>query len=52
MSNPFHERVMNAKVSGKLAVQPRMGFSDQAKMRDGLIATRIAAAANAGDNHN
>ncbi|MBY4402630.1 methylaspartate mutase [Rhodococcus fascians] len=48
MSNPFHERVMNAKASGKLAVQPRMGFSDQAKMRDGLIATRNAAAATLG----
>ncbi|MFG2043629.1 methylaspartate mutase [Dactylosporangium sp. NPDC048998] len=33
---------------GRLVVQPRMGFSDPARMRQGLIATRKARAATVG----
>ncbi|MEV7008654.1 methylaspartate mutase [Streptosporangium sp. NPDC051022] len=40
--------VLRAHAAGALVVQPRMGFSDPAEMRAGLLATRQAAATTVG----
>ncbi|WP_329025434.1 methylaspartate mutase [Streptomyces sp. NBC_00690] len=40
--------VARAARAGRLVVQPRMGFSDPARMRTGLAATRSAAAVTVG----
>lgn len=44
----FSDFVRRVSASGKLIVQPRMGFSDPARMRAGLAATRQAAATTVG----
>ena len=44
----FGDFVARAQQAGRLVVQPRMGFSDPARMRAGLLATRRAAAATVG----
>lgn len=44
----FGEYVRERAAAGSLVVQPRMGFSDPAAMRAGLIATRRAAATTVG----
>jgi methylaspartate mutase epsilon subunit len=44
----FGSFVRAAKTAGELVVQPRMGFSDPAAMRRGLLATRWAAATTVG----
>ncbi|MFC7262366.1 methylaspartate mutase [Streptomyces lutosisoli] len=40
---PFGRFVADAQARGALVVQPRMGFSDPALMRAGLLATKTAA---------
>ena len=40
--------VARARLRGELVVQPRMGFSDPAEMRRGLLATRQARATSVG----
>ncbi|MEW1842384.1 methylaspartate mutase [Nonomuraea angiospora] len=40
--------VADAHAAGRLVVQPRMGFSNPASMRDGLLATREVSAATVG----
>lgn len=47
-STGFGEFVRHRAASGELVVQPRMGFSDPARMRAGLLATRRAAATTVG----
>jgi methylaspartate mutase epsilon subunit len=44
----FGRFVQEASSAGSLVVQPRMGFSDPERMRDGLRATREAAAQSVG----
>ena len=44
----FGRFVREASSAGSLVVQPRMGFSDPARMRDGLRATRDSAAQTVG----
>ena len=44
----FGRFVREASSAGSLVVQPRMGFSDPARMRDGLLATRDSAAQSVG----
>ena len=44
----FHDFLEAARRRGDLVVQPRMGFSDTARMRAGLIATRNADAVTVG----
>ncbi|MGW1375103.1 methylaspartate mutase [Streptomyces sp. NPDC002446] len=44
----FGEFVRRRAASGELVVQPRMGFSDPAHMRAGLLATRRASATTVG----
>ncbi|OLF14679.1 methylaspartate mutase [Actinophytocola xanthii] len=49
MTRPsFAGRVEQARRSGELIVQPRMGFSDPALMRAGLLATKAARANTVG----
>ncbi|MCF1596021.1 methylaspartate mutase [Streptomyces muensis] len=45
---PFGDFVARAQTRGTLVVQPRMGFSDPARMREGLLRTRAADAVTAG----
>lgn len=45
---PFAAAVADAQAAGELVVQPRMGFSDPAKMRRGLTAVAQAEARTAG----
>jgi methylaspartate mutase epsilon subunit len=45
---PFGEFVTRAQSRGALVVQPRMGFGDPALMREGLAATKAAAATTVG----
>lgn len=40
--------VAQARSTGQLVVQPRMGFGDPGKMREGLLATKAAAGTTAG----
>jgi methylaspartate mutase epsilon subunit len=42
MEARFADFVSAAQAAGKLVVQPRMGFSDPARMRAGLLATKTA----------
>ncbi|MET8681279.1 methylaspartate mutase [Streptomyces sp. NPDC004647] len=44
----FGEFVRRAGGSGRLVVQPRMGFGDSVKMREGLLATKAANATTVG----
>ncbi len=44
----FAEFVGHCQAAGELVVQPRMGFGDPARMREGLLATRTAAATTVG----
>jgi methylaspartate mutase epsilon subunit len=44
----FGAFMRDAKAAGRLVVQPRMGFSDPARMRRGLLATRELPAATVG----
>jgi methylaspartate mutase epsilon subunit len=44
----FGDFVAEAAASGRLVVQPRMGFSDPGQMRSGLIATKLADATTVG----
>jgi methylaspartate mutase epsilon subunit len=44
----FGDVVARHHAAGRLVVQPRMGFSDPARMRHGLLATRKARAATVG----
>ncbi|HTJ38994.1 MAG TPA: methylaspartate mutase [Dactylosporangium sp.] len=44
----FGEVVAARRAAGELVVQPRMGFADPALMRQGLLATRDAAATTVG----
>jgi len=44
----FGEVVAELRAGGELVVQPRMGFADPARMRQGLLATRDARAATVG----
>lgn len=44
----FGTFVAAASAAGRLVVQPRMGFGDPARMRDGLARTRAATARTAG----
>ncbi|MFJ1708658.1 methylaspartate mutase [Kitasatospora sp. NPDC088346] len=44
----FGEFVGLAQAAGELVVQPRMGFGDPGRMREGLLATRTAAATTVG----
>ncbi|MGN9821720.1 amino acid--tRNA ligase-related protein [Streptomyces sp. SD11] len=44
----FGRHVADAAAAGRLVVQPRMGYSDPARMRHGLEHTRAATAATAG----
>ncbi|GAA3228617.1 hypothetical protein GCM10010532_062690 [Dactylosporangium siamense] len=44
----FGEVVAAHRAAGRLVVQPRMGFADPARMRQGLLATRDARAATVG----
>jgi methylaspartate mutase epsilon subunit len=44
----FGDIVAQHHAAGRLVVQPRMGFSDPARMRHGLLATREARAATVG----
>ncbi|MET7400240.1 amino acid--tRNA ligase-related protein [Dactylosporangium sp. NPDC005572] len=44
----FGEVVAAHRARGELVVQPRMGFADPARMRQGLLATRGARAATVG----
>ncbi|MEU7650207.1 methylaspartate mutase [Streptomyces huasconensis] len=48
MTLPFGEFVSRAHAHGTLVVQPRMGFSDPELMREGLAATKAAAATTVG----
>jgi methylaspartate mutase epsilon subunit len=48
MSGNFGDVVNRAAAAGTLVVQPRMGVSDPARMRAGLIATRDAGARTVG----
>ncbi|MGA4844603.1 methylaspartate mutase [Streptomyces sp. G45] len=48
MTLPFGEFVSRAHTRGTLVVQPRMGFSDPELMREGLAATKAAAATTVG----
>ncbi|GHA90689.1 methylaspartate mutase [Streptomyces tendae] len=45
---PFGEFVAGARARGTLVVQPRMGFSDPGRMRQGLARTRAADAVTVG----
>lgn len=44
----FHDFMVGRRAAGELVVQPRMGFSDPAQMRAGLLATRMARGTTAG----
>lgn len=44
----FAEFVGHSQAAGELVVQPRMGFGDPARMREGLLATRTSAATTVG----
>jgi methylaspartate mutase epsilon subunit len=48
VAGSFGDFVARAQRSGRLVVQPRMGVSDPAAMRAGLLATRDAAATTVG----
>ncbi|MGW2387122.1 methylaspartate mutase [Streptomyces lincolnensis] len=45
---PFGDFVAGARARGRLVVQPRMGFSDPGRMREGLARTRAADAVTVG----
>jgi methylaspartate mutase epsilon subunit len=47
-SAPFGAVIARHHARGHLVVQPRMGFGDPARMREGLLATRAARAATVG----
>ncbi len=47
-ARPFGDVVAAHRARGELVVQPRMGFTDPATMRAGLLATRSARAATVG----
>jgi methylaspartate mutase epsilon subunit len=44
----FGDEVATRNARGELVVQPRMGFADPDRMRQGLLATRAASAATVG----
>ncbi|MDX3854826.1 methylaspartate mutase [Streptomyces sp. AK02-01A] len=46
--SPFGRFVADSAAAGRLVVQPRMGFSDLARMRAGLARTKSAAATTVG----
>ncbi|MFC8365103.1 methylaspartate mutase [Streptomyces griseorubiginosus] len=48
VASPFGQFVARAAAGGHLVVQPRMGFGDPARMRQGLERTRFAAATTVG----
>jgi methylaspartate mutase epsilon subunit len=45
---PFGDFVAGARARGTLVVQPRMGFGDPRRMREGLVRTRAADAVTVG----
>jgi methylaspartate mutase epsilon subunit len=47
-STDFADVVRRARAAGRLVVQPRMGMGDPVRMREGLAATKAAAACTVG----